>query len=506
MIHASVRARLSLWHSGLLALLVTGFAFAGYVYLAATELTRIDDTLQEQSEIVAQAMSDVAEGTTITRADTARLLGVMHDLRARGLRAWVFDATSRPVLATAMVHEGEGAEEERRVLGDTLPSAALYDVGRGARSSIVVRSIATDSARARLYGAPLAAALGGGSVVVSTSLRDFDALLARARNAAVAAVVVAVLLSLLAGYLLARKTLDPVAAMSHQADRIGAANLHERLAVANPHDELGQLATTFNGLLDRVDDAFEQQRRFMADASHELRTPVAILRGEADITLSSDDRSREDYRSALIVVRDAADRLSRTVNDIFLLARVDASQIPTTAASLYLDEMVVDICRAMRSLATQRNITIECETPGEIAYVGDETLLARLVMNLVDNAIKYSDDGGVVTVHLAQEGQWIEITVENGGRTIPVDARPHVFDRFYRVDAARTREGSGASGSSGSGLGLAIARWIAELHGGQLNLEASEQGRTVFVFRLPSTPVLRVARRQETTAFNEGSG
>jgi heavy metal sensor kinase len=479
---------LTLWHSGLLALLVSAFAVASYVFLGRTELARTDRTLQEQSEIVAQAMSTAAAGGAITRADTTRLLSVIHDLRARGIRAWVFDAAGHPMLTTEMVEEGEGAAEERRVLGDTVPTAQLDAVGVQAKGAVVLRTIPTDSARARLHGAPLAASLGGGAIVVSSSLRDLDTLLAHARDAAVAAVVVAVLLSALAGYILARKSLSPVAAMSEQADLIGAANLHERLPVTNPHDELGGLATTFNRMLDRVDSAFDQQRRFMADASHELRTPVAILRGEADITLSSDDRTREDYRGALVVVRDAADRLSRTVNDIFLLARVDASQVPTAPAPLYLDEVVADTCRAMRSLATQRGIKLECETPGEIAYVGDETLLARLVMNLIDNAIKYSDDCGAVSVRLWRDAGGIRLTVANGGPGIPPEAQPHVFDRFYRGDAARTHAGNGTSASSGSGLGLAIARWIAELHGGELTLTASEPGRTVFAFRLPSEP------------------
>jgi signal transduction histidine kinase len=260
--------------------------------------------------------------------------------------------------------------------------------------------------------------------------------------------------------------------------------------VTNSDDELGRLATTFNRLLDRVDNAFEQQRRFMADASHELRTPVAILRGEADVTLSSDERTREDYRGSLLVVRDAADRLSRTVNDIFLLARVDASQVPTAPMPLYLDELVSDTCRAMRSLAAQRGIALTCDTPGEISYVGDAVLLERLVMNLVDNAIKYSNDGGTVQVRAEQSARCICVTVENGGRGIPPDARPHVFDRFYRVDAARTQPAHGGGASSGSGLGLAIAKWITELHGGELELTSSEPGRTVFTLRLPLAPKL----------------
>jgi heavy metal sensor kinase len=469
---------------------VTAFAVASYGFLRRTELARIDSTLREQSEIVAQAMSAVAIGGTVVRADTTRLLGVMHDLRARGLRAWVIDGAGHPIFTTAMVHEGEGAAEERRVLGDTLPTQILRAVGPVARTRVVQQTIATDSGRARLYGAPLPETLGAGAVVVSTPLRDLDALLRDARDAAVAAVIVAVLLSALAGYVLARKSLRPVTAMSEQADRIGAANLHERLPVANRHDELGQLATTFNRMLDRVDSAFEQQRRFMADASHELRTPVAILRGEADVTLSSDERTREDYRGALVVVRDAADRLSRTVNDIFLLARVDASQVPTTPAPLYLDELVADTCRAMRSLAAQRGVILTCDTAGEMAYVGDTVLLERLVMNLADNAIKYSDDGGAVSVRLYRNARSILLTVTNDGRGIPPEAQPHVFDRFYRVDAARTAAAQGATSTSGSGLGLAIAKWIAELHGGAVELTASRPGRTVFTFRLPLEPTL----------------
>jgi hypothetical protein len=148
-IRTSVRARLSVWHSGLLALLVTAFAVASYGFLRRTELARIDSTLREQSEIVTQAMAAAAAGGTITRTDSAGLLSVMHDLRARGLRAWVFDASGRPTFTTAMVHEDEGAAEERRVLGDTLPAAELRAAGALARTQVGERTIATDSARGR---------------------------------------------------------------------------------------------------------------------------------------------------------------------------------------------------------------------------------------------------------------------------------------------------------------------------------------------------------------------
>ncbi len=487
----TVRTRLTLWHSGLLALFVVAFAVASLAFFRGTELRRLDSTLREQSEIVMQAMRAVGATAAQAPVDTARLVGVVHDLRARGTRVWVFDGAARLLFSTAMVHEGEGSAEEQRVLGDTLPAAVRRRAAMDRSVEGESLTVPTDSGRARVFGIALPGDLGPGAIVVSSSLADVDELLEEARNAAVIAVIVAVLLSGLAGYALARRSLRPVADMSRHADRIDAERIHERLPVSNPHDELGVLATTFNKLLDRVAIAFEQQRRFMADASHELRTPVAIMRGEADVTLADEDRSRDAYRDALLTVRDAAGRLSRTVNDIFLLARVDAKQVPSTPVLLYFDELVAETCRAMRSLAEQRRITLRCETTsGEIAYSGDEPLLERLVMNLVDNAIKYSDDEGTVSVCLSKAHGRIVLSVANGGRGIPPAARAYVFDRFFRADDARTQ--NTVLHGSGSGLGLAIARWIAELHEGRLELTTAASDTTVFTLTLPLEPALRV--------------
>jgi heavy metal sensor kinase len=386
-----------------------------------------------------------------------------------------------------MVHEGEGEAEERQVLGDTIPTATLRSAAASVSPALLWRTIPTPSGGVRLFAAPLPADVGPGAIVVTQSLRDRQELLEHARDAAIVAVALSLVLSALAGYVLARHSLAPVAEMSRHADRIGAANLNERLPVANAHDELGTLAGTFNALLDRVSAAFEQQRQFMADASHELRTPVAIMRGEAEVALGSDAGTRDEYRDALTIVRAAADRLTRTVNDVFLLARVDAGQVPTTPTHLYFDELVAETCRAMRSLAKPRGIELVVNTGGEVPYVGDEMLLERLVMNLVDNAIKYSNDGGTVELSLASAPSGICLTISNTGDGIPDHARAHVFDRFYRVDASRTH--AFVSQGSGSGLGLSIARWIAELHCGRLELTEASANATVFTLHLPVQPV-----------------
>jgi heavy metal sensor kinase len=488
----TVRVRLTLWYSGLLVGLVVAFAIASYVYLRRLEVGRIDSTLHEQSEIVTQAMLALGDGrTSVDSLDVPHVLGAIHDLRARGIRAWVFDENGVVRLSTGQIQEGEGPAEEREVLGDTLPSELLR--GIALRHTPVTMDVPAGEYGARLGASPLPRALGHGMILVSYPLADLARLLTRAREDAAIAIVASLLLSLFAGYVLARNAMAPVAAMSSRAEVIGATNLHERVPVHNPHDELGVLATTFNGLLDRVSDALDQQRRFMADASHELRTPVAIMRGETDVALSAAERSPREYREALVVVRDAADRLTHTVNDIFLLARVDASQVPTTPAPLYLDDLVSDACRAMRSIAERRRISIECTASGESPYVGDEQLLQRLVTNLVDNAIKYSPDGSVVSVCFRRAASAFVLAISNGGPGIPPEARPHVFERFFRADAARTATANVAS-TSGTGLGLSIARWIAELHGGTLELTESTNTRTTFTLQLPLAPVLQTGR------------
>ena len=485
----TVRARLTLWYTGLLVLIVIGFAIAGYAYLDRLEHQRIDRTLHEQAEIVMQAIASIKEDRGAFAMNTpGQLLPTLHDLRARGIRAWIFDDQSVLRVSTGQVEEGEGPEEERAVLGDSLPLELLRQQ-TGARAA-ALSDVRVGEYGARLLTTPLPREIGPGTLLVSYPLREVGVLLSRARRDAIVAIIAALLVSLCVGYFLARNAMAPVAAMSNQAEQIGAANLHERVPVHDQHDELGTLATTFNGLLDRVDDALTQQRRFMADASHELRTPVAIMRGETDIVLRSTDRTAEEYREALSVVQAASERLGHTVDDIFLLALVDAKEAPVTPAPVYLNDLVADGCRAMRSLAERRGITIHCKADVEAPYVGDEQLLQRLIANLLDNAIKYSPMNEDVSVQFDRANDEFILSVSNGGPGIPADARAQVFDRFYRADSARTISLAEKGRITGSGLGLPIARWIAERHGGALELSEATDRLTTFTLHLPATPVL----------------
>jgi len=295
-----------------------------------------------------------------------------------------------------------------------------------------------------------------------------------------------VALALLLGYGLAGQMLAPVAAMSAQAKGIGARTMHDRLTVQNPHDEMGELAGEFNAVLDRLDAALEQQHHFTADASHELRTPVAIIRTEAEVALGGEARSTAEYCDSLRVILDGSEQLSRIVNDMFLLARTDAGQATITRNPLYLDELATDTMRSMTSLATARGVSLALVAPGEVLYHGDEALLRRVLANLLDNALKHAPHGTTVTVTLDELPDGYRLAVTDVGAGIPESARPFVFDRFFRADEARARVG-GAPGS-GAGLGLSIAREIVELHGGRLSLREPAEPGTTFDLFLPRIP------------------
>ncbi len=271
---------------------------------------------------------------------------------------------------------------------------------------------------------------------------------------------------------------------------MSAENLSGRLPVANPRDELGRLAETFNDLLGRLDASITTQRQlmaaqrqFMADASHELRTPVATTRTAANVALQQAHREEREYRETLTIIEQQATRLSRIVDDMFTLARADAGTYPVRQTPMYLDEVVDDVVKAARVLASPRDVSIEAVTIPSATLDGDEDLIRRLMVNLLDNAIRYAPPGSTVRVGLERAPDGYALSISDRGPGIPAAEQPYIFERFYRADTARTRRGEA---DGGAGLGLALARWIAEVHGGHVELSRSSEAGTTFTAFLPS--------------------
>jgi heavy metal sensor kinase len=266
--------------------------------------------------------------------------------------------------------------------------------------------------------------------------------------------------------------------MAEQARRITGSNLETRIEIDDAAEELAVLVTSFNELLSRLDQSFDTMRRFVADASHELRTPISVIRGEADVALSQ-ERSPAEYRESLAIVLDEACRLSRLVDDLLNLARADAGHVTLQTHDFYLNELLAECCRSVQGLAHTRGLRLECRAGNDLQFTGDEQLLRRLVINLLDNAIRYTPAGGQVTAALEAGPASVQLRVSDTGIGIaPTDAA-RIFERFYRAGEARSRQ------DGGFGLGLAIVRWIAESHHGTVEC-ASQLGRgSTFTVTLP---------------------
>jgi len=467
----SVRLRLTLWYVGVLSLILIGFSVAIYIFVQRSLYERLDASLYSTLEAVSVTLEHQGETGEIGGEATASALQELH--RPNQAIA-VFDA--RGQLLAEQMAEGVVHVRFRSSGVASLSSTSLYSLPEQ-------NSESDDSCRGVVGHIRVPPRDTAYAIVINQSLEPVSEHLDLLQDILYAAVPLALTLTGLGGWFLARRSLQPVAAMSARAQRISAENLDQRLPVANPRDELGSLAATFNELLGRLGTSFSQQRQFMADASHELRTPLSVIRTTSAVTLQQEDREKSEYREALTIVEQQARRLSRIVEDMFVLARADAGHPSLQITEFYLDELLAETTRAAAVLASQKSLQLEVPPLPEAPFRGDEGLLRQMVWNLLDNAIKYTPKGGAVRIALVSRDAECVVTVADTGSSIAPEIQPLIFERFYRADKARSRSETMHEG--GAGLGLPIARWIAEAHHGRLELQHSGETGSTFVVFLP---------------------
>jgi len=473
---SSLRARLTLWYSVLLSLPLVAFAVASYAIVSRTLQDRTDRFIGDALSAFARELHAERRAALTVEDAMRRTLDEVH---FRDLHIAILDTTGVHLMAATILPADRAAADSgswSEVRDRISPALVERDLNRSLAFTLPGRSGST-----RILAQPLAVSGRPFVLAGAYSLGDLEGVLGRIRGLFVIAIPLLIGLAALGGSLLARRSLSPVTSMVRRATEITASNLGERLPVGGAR-ELASLAAVVNDLLDRLEHSFAQQRRFAADASHELRTPTAIVRSEADVTLSQDHRTEDEYRAAMEVVQDAARRLTRIVDDLFLLARADAGGGGLVRPeALYLEDLVHDAARAMRTVADRRAVTIELRQLIEAPFHGDADLLGRLLLNLLDNAVKHSPAGGVVEVEMARRNGQCEITVSDRGPGIAPELRDRIFEPFFRADGARARSSDREpGGTTGAGLGLAIARRIAEMHEGRLELGESRAGRTEF--------------------------
>jgi two-component system, OmpR family, sensor kinase len=464
----SVRTRLTLWYVSILALVLVVFSIGVYSLLSRALYARVDENLRSVIQITIKSLShDTEEGQSSADAAESTVSELFNQQQALA----IFDASGNLLAENTSQYDFRARLPELSLIGDE--AIYLYTSEEDDDD---------DHLRLAVRRARIVPSNTEYFILVSQPLESIEDELASLRGILYYAVPVALIFAGLGGWFLARKSLAPVVSMSEQARRIGAKTLNERLPVTNPRDELGQLASAFNELLARLSAAFAQQRQFMADASHELRTPLSVMHTAADVTLTQTHRQENEYRDALEMIDEQTQRLTRIVEDMFILARADAGRYPLRSSKFYLDELLAETIRAGNILAARKKVTIEAGEFAESLFCGDEGLLRQMFLNLLDNAIKHTAAGGTVKVQFTKQQDNHRISISDTGGGIPAAAQAHIFERFYRADKARSRP---PTYDGGAGLGLSIALWIAEVHQGSLKLQHSDATGSTFEVILP---------------------
>lgn len=474
----SLRMRVNLRYSALFGVLAISIALGVYGNLQRDAYSRLDDSTATLLKIV---VADIHQEFQEHGHQSAAEQSLSHVLQT------VYQ-TSFPQEQVA-VWNGHQLVAYKSALGRQQTDLRHVVLPRDSaafsqRDLRVMTTVVHDPATTEMY-----------RVAVSTWRGDTQNDLAALFRTLAFLIPATVLLAIAGGYFLAQRTLAPLSAMTEAIDAITSRNLHARIEVATSNDEIERLSVRFNQLLERLQLAFQQQQRFMADASHELRTPVSAALTAAQVTLRGSGRSSEQYREALQIVEQQMLRLRRIVEDMFLLARADTESLPVRSEHFYLDEIVAESCRTMRLLAARSGVQLHLVKPlPEAPLFGDSGLLRQAIIILLDNACKFNQPGGSVCVSLDHRDQY-SIRVSDTGPGIPEEAREQIFERFFRLDSAR-------SSSQGSGLGLAIAKLIAEQHGGNLMLESSAASGSTFVLTLnaPAAPPVAASAAAATIA------
>ena len=428
-----IRVRLTAWYVGLLALILT--AFSAFLYFS-----------------FAQGLHDELNHSLASEAQ--RLIANIE-------------------LESGVPQFGEGS--------DTLPPGMLATLTDSAGAVL-------DTTDSRLSEPPASGwavlnvpverdDLVHGTLTIARSTADVQAATRQLLLLILLAVPLTLALASAGGLFLAGRALAPIDRITRTAASISVDDLSRRLG-ARGTDEVGRLAHTFDDMLARIEHAFQRQRQFTSDASHELRTPLTLLTSQIDVALAR-RRTAADYERILRSLRADTARMSQLVGELLTLARADAGQQLLSTEPLDLGALVHSVVETMQPLAERRGVQLSHAVEIPSSVHGDQTRLSQLLIHLVDNGLRYTPRGGMVTVGIGQEDSSAVVHVSDTGVGIAAEHLPHVFERFYRVDAARARA------DGGSGLGLAICRWIAEAHGGSLAVRSELQRGSTFTLRLP---------------------
>lgn len=466
MVFNSIRSKLTAWYVVLLGIILILFSTLLYFFLSKRLYESIDNSLKVSASVVGK--------TALMKYATVPLPGMEYFMEQFlgfgnlnkfyriydesgnvGSRSKNIDASQFPLTQLAYSNSLEG-----KVTYETFIAPGNHSI------RVITMPIMKEGKLGNL-------------IQVGTSLENVKETLNGLRIFLFTAVPSVLLLATLVGRFMARRALKPVAKITQTARDIGSGvDLSKRIPVSEVKDEIGLLANTFNDMMERLENSFKHIRQFSGDASHELRTPLTVLKGQSELVLSK-VRTPKEYQDVLSSNLEEINYMTRVIDDLSALAKSDELKIKMDLKPVDLGSIIEEVCRHAEIIASEKNIEIIISYLEPVKIPADAVRIRQMVWNLMHNAIKYTMSGGRVKISLQDKEVWALLTVEDTGIGIPEDDLPLIFNRFYRVDKARSRE------EGGSGLGLSICKYIVEAHKGEIEVESKVGQGTKFKIRLP---------------------
>jgi heavy metal sensor kinase len=457
MITLPIRLRLTAWYFAILAVVLSAFGISAYLAMRHSIRKTVDEELQIRAEGVHQLIErNYQQGA---KEDLKEGLREHTELRQGGALMQVSDDQGNWLYRSPIMSD-YGVPRPA-----TIPRRATEFMGRDVPLRIWTKKVN----------------VAGQSYLIQTAFEMDDFYEALNHFALLLYIAIPLLLGCAAagGYWISTRALAPVDQITQTARSISAQNLSSRLVVPDTGDELQRLSETLNGMLGRLEAAFKKITQFTADASHELRTPVAVMRTRAELSLRK-ARSADEYRDVIAEVLTELEKTSGLIEQLMFLARADSGAETLHFSATNISEVLREACHQGSALAEAKQIAFQEEIPGGSLWIqGDASTLRRLFLILIDNAVKYTPASGKVEVSLRQNDGYAVTEVSDTGIGITQSDLPNVFERFYRADKARTRE------LGGVGLGLSIGRWITEVHAGTIEVQSSPGRGSIFQIRLP---------------------
>ena len=478
----SLRFKLTLWYVLILGILLISFSSFLYFTLSKSLYRDVDNKLRSLAELIAAESASPLSKFGFGNIDQA--LETSFNLKPIGKFIQVLDESGKI---------GRKSDNLKNV---QLPISltALKNASKGLMTFETNRFF--ENAPLRIITFPVKESNPINKIVqVAASLEDVEDALNTLFIILMITVPLALMVASLGGQFLANKALKPVDNITQTARMITSQNLNQRIKPPKVKDEISRLTETFNEMISRLDQSFSQVKQFTTDASHELKTPLTILKGEVEVTLRK-ERTSHEYQQTLRSNLEEINRMSQIVEDLLLLSRADSGELRLNKEEVNLTEILHEVVNQMNMLAQSKNLRIEASNHhGDIQIFGDALRIRELFLNLIENGIKYTEEGGSIHISLNKESplseknlsnrpdrgqaKFVKIIISDTGIGIAQEDQQKIFDRFFRVDKARSRE------QGGSGLGLSICKWIVEAHQGDIKVE-SEVGRgSSFIIKLP---------------------